>query len=72
MTAAITPTRSLLMALHSPVEMTKSARKAGRPSIKTAWEQCSVRLEIHYSGRYGWLEDIDTPALVLWLKSPLR
>ena len=31
--------------------------------------QCSVRLEIRYSGRYGWLEDIDTPALILWLKA---
>ena len=40
-TADITPTRSLLMALHSPVEMTKSARKAGRPSIKTAWRSAA-------------------------------
>ena len=39
------------------------------PLYKNCLEQCSVRLEIHYSGRYGWLEDIDTPALVLWLKA---
>ena len=45
-------------------------REEGRsPLYKNCLEQCSVRLEIRYSGRYGWLEDIDTPALVLWLKA---
>ena len=39
------------------------------PLYKNCLEQCSVQLEIHYSGRYGWLEDIDTPALILWLKA---
>ena len=39
------------------------------PLYKNCLEQCSVQLEIRYSGRYGWLEDIDTPALVLWLKA---
>lgn len=39
------------------------------PLYKNCLAQCSVQLEIHYSGRYGWLEDIDTPALVLWLKA---
>ena len=34
-------TRSLLMALHSPVTMTKGVRKAGRPSIKTAWRSAA-------------------------------
>lgn len=45
-------------------------REEGRsPLYKNCLAQCSVRLEIRYSGRYGWLEDIDTPALVLWLKA---
>lgn len=45
-------------------------RKEGRsPLYKNCLAQCSVQLEVRYSGRYGWLEDIDTPALVLWLKA---
>ena len=45
-------------------------REEGRsPLYKNCLAQCSVRLEIRYSGRYGWLEDIDTPALILWLKA---
>ena len=35
------------------------------PLYKNCLEQCSVRLEIHYSGRYGWLKALSDDDLEL-------